>query len=48
MSAETLQHELIELGRRLYTEDERVRRRRAFHAQRRHHLRAARTRRISA
>ncbi len=48
MSAETLQRELVELGRRLYTEDERVRRRRAFHAQRRHHLRAARTRRISA
>lgn len=48
MSAETLQRELVELGRRLYTEDERVRRRRAFHAQRRHHLRATRTRRISA
>lgn len=48
MSAETLQHELVELGRRLYTEDERVRRRRAFHAQRRQYLGAARTRRISA
>lgn len=48
MSPEFLQRNLVELGRRLYTEDERVRRRRAFHAQRRRYLRAARTRRISA
>jgi radical SAM superfamily enzyme YgiQ (UPF0313 family) len=48
MSAESLQHNLVELGRRLYTEDERVRRRSAFHEQRRRFLREARDRRMSA
>ena len=48
MSAEALQRNLVELGRRLYTEDERIRRRNAFHDHRRRFLRAARTRRISA
>jgi radical SAM superfamily enzyme YgiQ (UPF0313 family) len=48
MSAESLQRNLVELGRRLYTDDERVRRRRAFHEHRRRFLRSARTRRISA
>jgi len=48
MSPEFLQHNLVELGRRLYTEDERTRRRSAFHQHRRRFLREARTRRISA
>ncbi len=48
MSPEFLQRNLVELGRRLYTEDERVRRRSAFHEHRRRFLREARTRRISA
>lgn len=48
MSPEVLQRSLVELGRRLYTEDERVRRRSAFHEHRRRFLREARTRRISA
>ena len=48
MSAESLQRNLVELGRRLYTEDERVRRRSAFHEHRRRFLREARERRISA
>ena len=48
MSPDVLQHNLVELGRRLYTEDERVRRRSAFHEHRRRFLREARTRRISA
>jgi radical SAM superfamily enzyme YgiQ (UPF0313 family) len=48
MSPELLQRNLVELGRRLYTEDERVRRRSAFHEHRRRFLREARTRRISA
>ena len=48
MSPEFLQRNLVELGRRLYTEDERVRRRRAFHEHRRRFLRDARTRRMSA
>jgi len=48
MSPEFLQQNLVELGRRLYTEDERVRRRSAFHEHRRRFLREARTRRISA
>jgi len=48
MSPEFLQRNLVDLGRRLYTEDERTRRRHAFHDHRRRFLRAARTRRISA
>jgi radical SAM superfamily enzyme YgiQ (UPF0313 family) len=48
MSPEFLQRNLVELGRRLYTEDERTRRRNAFHDHRRRYLRAARTRRICA
>jgi radical SAM superfamily enzyme YgiQ (UPF0313 family) len=48
MSPEFLQRNLVELGRRLYTEDERVRRRSAFHEHRRRFLREARARRISA
>lgn len=48
MSPEFLQRNLVELGRRLYTEDERTRRRSAFHEHRRRFLREARARRISA
>jgi len=48
MSPEALQHNLVELGRRLYTDDERSRRRSAFHEHRRRFLREARARRISA
>lgn len=48
MSPEFLQRNLVELGRRLYTEDERTRRRSAFHEHRRRFLREARRRRISA
>jgi len=48
MSADELQRNLVELGRRLYTEDERVRRRSAFHEQRRRFLREARAGRMSA
>lgn len=48
MSPDFLQRNLVELGRRLYTEDERVRRRSAFHEHRRRFLREARIRRISA
>ena len=48
MSPGTLQRELVELGRRLYTDDERVRRRRAFREHRRRFLREARAERISA
>lgn len=48
MSPRFLQDHLVELGRRLYTDDERVRRRRAFHEHRRRFLRSARTGRISA
>ena len=48
MSADELQRNLVELGRRLYTEDERVRRRSAFHDQRRRFLREARAGRMSA
>jgi radical SAM superfamily enzyme YgiQ (UPF0313 family) len=48
MSADFLQRNLVELGRRLYTEDERIRRRNAFHDHRRRFLRAARSRRITA
>ena len=43
MSPETLQHELVELGRRLYTEEGRKARRHAFHEHRRRFLREART-----
>jgi len=39
MSAEQLQGEALDLGRRLYTEDERKARRHRFHQQRRHLLR---------
>ncbi len=39
MSAEELQSEALELGRRLYTEEERTARRHRFHGQRRRHLR---------
>jgi radical SAM superfamily enzyme YgiQ (UPF0313 family) len=48
MSAETLQHELVELGRRLYTPDQRRARRSAFFAHRRRFLREQRTERKSA
>ena len=48
MSPAELQHQLVELGRRLYTEDERARRRSAFHEHRRSFLREARHRRMSA
>ena len=48
MSPEFLQRNLVELGRRLYTEDERIRRRSAFHEHRRSFLREARSGRISA
>ena len=48
MSPEALQRNLVELAGRLYTEDERVRRRRAFHEHRRRFLREARSLRASA
>jgi len=48
MSAETLQWELVELGRRLYTEEQRKARREAFAAHRRRFLRQARAERKSA
>jgi radical SAM superfamily enzyme YgiQ (UPF0313 family) len=48
MSPGELQHNLVALGRRLYTDDERVRRRSAFHEHRRSFLREARQRRMSA
>lgn len=48
MSPETLQRELVELGRRLYNDDERVRRRRAFRSHRRRFLTDARAERLSA
>jgi radical SAM superfamily enzyme YgiQ (UPF0313 family) len=48
MSAETLQHELVELGRRLYTDDQRSRRHQAFHEHRRRFLREARAERVTA
>jgi len=41
MSPDTLQHELVELGRRLYTEEQRKARRSAFHEHRRRFLREA-------
>jgi radical SAM superfamily enzyme YgiQ (UPF0313 family) len=48
MSPEALQRKLVELAGRLYTEGERVRRRRAFHEHRRRFLREARSLRASA
>ncbi|MEP6807483.1 MAG: radical SAM protein [Chloroflexota bacterium] len=48
MSPETLQHQLVELGRQLYTPEQRKARRSAFHAQRRRFLREAGARRRSA
>jgi len=48
MSPETLQHELVELGRRLYTTDQRKARRDAFYGHRRRFLRQARAERKSA
>jgi radical SAM superfamily enzyme YgiQ (UPF0313 family) len=48
MSAATLQHEALELGRRLYTEDERAARRERFHDQRRRYLRRQKGMRCSA
>lgn len=48
MSPDTLQRELVELGRRLYTDDERSRRHRAFREHRRRFVRASRTDRESA
>ena len=39
MSPETLQHELVELGRRLYTTEQRTARRNAFYSHRRRFLR---------
>jgi len=48
MAPETLQHEALELGRRLYTDDERAARRQRFHDQRRRYLRRQRTLRCSA
>lgn len=48
ISPELLQRNLVELGRRLYTDDERTRRRSAVHEHRRRFLREARARRMSA
>ena len=48
MSPETLQHELVELGRRLYTTERRKARRSAFYAHRRSFRREARAERKSA
>jgi len=48
MSPKTLQRELVELGRRLYTTDQRKARRSAFYAHRRRFLREARAERKSA
>lgn len=48
MSPETLQRELVELGRRLYTEEARAGRRSAFHEHRRRFLREARAEGITA
>lgn len=48
MTPEMLQHEALELGRRLYTEEERSARRNRFHEQRRRYLRAARAARAIA
>ena len=48
MSPETLQWELVELGRRLYTDDQRKARREAFSAHRKRFLRHARAERKTA
>ena len=48
MSPETLQHEALELGRRLYTDDERAARRERFHDQRRRYLRRQKAMRCTA
>jgi radical SAM superfamily enzyme YgiQ (UPF0313 family) len=48
MTPETLQRETVELGRRVYTEEERRARRARFHDQRRRFLRETRARRLSA
>ena len=48
MSPETLQAEALDLGRRLYTEEERTARRRRFHEQRRRFLRDRRLERAKA
>jgi radical SAM superfamily enzyme YgiQ (UPF0313 family) len=48
MSPETLQHELVELGRRLYTEEARRARRDAFYSHRRRLVREARAERRTA
>jgi radical SAM superfamily enzyme YgiQ (UPF0313 family) len=48
MSPETLQHELVELGRRLYTKEARRERRNAFYRQRRSFVRRARETALSA
>ena len=48
MSPETLQHEALELGRRLYTEEERTARGRRFREQRRHYVRRQQQMRSSA
>jgi radical SAM superfamily enzyme YgiQ (UPF0313 family) len=48
MAPETLQHEALELGRRLYTEEERAARRERFHDQRRRFLRRQKAMRCSA
>jgi radical SAM superfamily enzyme YgiQ (UPF0313 family) len=48
MSPKTLQHELVELGRRLYTKEARRERRNAFYRQRRAFVRRARETALSA
>ena len=48
MSPETLQHEALELGRRLYTDEQRADRRQRFHDQRRRYLRRQNAMRCSA
>ncbi|HSI98826.1 MAG TPA: radical SAM protein [Patescibacteria group bacterium] len=48
MSPEALQHDLVELGRRLYTDEQRAFRRRSLRAHRRAFLREARERRMTA
>ena len=48
MSPEALQHDLVELGRRLYTDEQRAFRRRSLRAHRRSYLRETRERRMTA
>ncbi len=48
MSPEALQRDLVELGRRLYTDEQRAFRRRSLRAHRRQFLREARERRMTA